>query len=516
MPPKKRSTVKRRAEDDGVGQRQTRSRTQFDDPTSAGPSTRISSVVSNASADIQIPGPVLNLSTRGRGRARGVNNGRGNRARGRSSRGRGLLGRRDRGSSDLPVNPTVNHDILSVDAADSDSSFRRELDEFDAFLEFQRRSRTAERAQASSSASSGMQATSGTSQAVPGNNATTASTSTSNSDPGEAEGLQRSTEASVSEGNGGGNAGFRQDGGQRTSGEHVQNFGTIFSGGVASNVSNTLGHSHFENHNVTNVNNAGNSNNNISHVSNNSTYSSLGGASFSGSTRQALTSICDPLGQNLPRNLKDKIIKGEFVDFGLLLDKRVSEVQFTSSDSPVFGFNSEGQFVLKESKPQQRITSINSWTSAFFVYTAVYLSAHPSRTQELLKYGQIIRMAAARVPGYGWRDYDIQFRLRQQSRPHNSWATMDGELWNFYIAVPTPVVPSKFHSNSQGGAQSSFRGKGQSRGGQQGARHASGGFCFAFNGKAGCSRNPCRYSHVCQGCNTKGHGIISCKKGSKN
>ena len=34
-----------------------------------------------------------------------------------------------------------------------------------------------------------------------------------------------------------------------------------------------------------------------------------------------LTSICSPLAETLPQALKAKIIKGEFVDFGLLLDK---------------------------------------------------------------------------------------------------------------------------------------------------------------------------------------------------
>ena len=39
------------------------------------------------------------------------------------------------------------------------------------------------------------------------------------------------------------------------------------------------------------------------------------------------------------------------------------------------------------------------------------LSVHPHRFQELLKYIHIIRSAASRVLGWGWRSYDIQFRF---------------------------------------------------------------------------------------------------------
>ena len=36
--------------------------------------------------------------------------------------------------------------------------------------------------------------------------------------------------------------------------------------------------------------------------------------------------------------------------------------------------------------------------------------------------------------------------------------------------------------------------------------------CFAFNRPEGCKFNPCRYRHVCSGCNTQGHSVVNCKK----
>ena len=43
----------------------------------------------------------------------------------------------------------------------------------------------------------------------------------------------------------------------------------------------------------------------------------------------------------------------------------------------------------------------------FFTFSAVYASVHPHRVQEMLKYAQVVRTAAARHKGWGWRSYDI-------------------------------------------------------------------------------------------------------------
>ena len=67
----------------------------------------------------------------------------------------------------------------------------------------------------------------------------------------------------------------------------------------------------------------------------------------------------------------------------------------------------------------------------------MYLRAYPHRTQELLKYCQIVRTAAAHHIGWGWRTYDCQFRMRQQVTPVRSWASIiDDELWALHVTAP--------------------------------------------------------------------------------
>ena len=51
----------------------------------------------------------------------------------------------------------------------------------------------------------------------------------------------------------------------------------------------------------------------------------------------------------------------------------------------------------------------------------------------MLKYAQVVRTAAARHKGGGWRSYDIQVRLCQEWQPPRSWATVDGELWSLFV-----------------------------------------------------------------------------------
>ena len=170
-----------------------------------------------------------------------------------------------------------------------------------------------------------------------------------------------------------------------------------------------------------------------------------------------------------------------------------------------------GNYRWLTQRKKAQVNSVLAWTDAFLVFTSVFLSAHPGRSQELLKYMHVIRTAAARFPGRGWLEYDRQFRMRQQLHPTRSWATIDGELWALYMSAPgiPPVYPAGPKGN-QGARRvgSSFRGFYQ-----QNTRNA--GLCFAFN-RSTCSNSQCRYAHKCLGCNGVGHGLATCKARKSN
>ena len=81
-----------------------------------------------------------------------------------------------------------------------------------------------------------------------------------------------------------------------------------------------------------------------------------------------------------------------------------------------------GRMVVKQAvKPRKKIDSLDKWQSAFHTFMSVYLMKHPDRWSELLKYAEIVRSAALQFPGWGWKAYDEQFRLRKESNPAQSW-----------------------------------------------------------------------------------------------
>ena len=222
----------------------------------------------------------------------------------------------------------------------------------------------------------------------------------------------------------------------------------------------------------------------------------------SGSGEAPLLSICDPLGATTPTNIKEKIIKSEFIDLDVLLERNFMGAPTDSSFT--VGLDKSGQLLLREGKKKPQITSISCWTDAFLVLSSIFVAAHPERALEMFKYMNTIRLAATRFGGWGWREYDRQFRMRQHLRPHRSWATIDGELWAMYLSAPG-LPPRGFEgqrrSTLSSSKQHSFRGR---------YIPCSTGVCFAFN-RAGCSNTSCKYAHKCSLCQSPDHGESNCK-----
>lgn len=120
------------------------------------------------------------------------------------------------------------------------------------------------------------------------------------------------------------------------------------------------------------------------------------------------------------------------------------------------------------------------------IFASIYLSAHPSKSAELLKYIHTVRLGVARG-STGWYDYDTQYRLRKALNPTSSWGEVDAELWLLYMS-------SKLVNHHQS-TQSSV----------------SGHKCFDYNYKGNCLKSNCQYSHSCICCAGM-HPVISCNQ----
>ena len=59
-----------------------------------------------------------------------------------------------------------------------------------------------------------------------------------------------------------------------------------------------------------------------------------------------------------------------------------------------------------------------------------------------------IRLGASRSSSLGWRDYDVQFRLKKERNPGVSFANVDQELWLLYMQGP--LAPGYINKDQEG------------------------------------------------------------------
>ena len=102
---------------------------------------------------------------------------------------------------------------------------------------------------------------------------------------------------------------------------------------------------------------------------------------------QMVNSHRTPLSRHVDNSIKHKIVNGEYVNLASLLVRHPGNDQVTS----VLSLDQNGQIISQPKQPN-KISTIERWTDAFLIFTSIYAAAHPSRTQELLKYMHDVRL----------------------------------------------------------------------------------------------------------------------------
>ena len=178
------------------------------------------------------------------------------------------------------------------------------------------------------------------------------------------------------------------------------------------------------------------------------------------------------------------------------------------------------------------IRNMDEWVTAFLNFTTVYLEGHPKKYNELNTYMKIVRFAQRHFDGFGWRTYDMQFRMSMRNNPHKPWNVMDFSLWALYVSRSPCKTREGMSANKvqtgTGSGHSHFRGrrKGFSQGSRgqggdrkspqkaQGAPWSEGqkGRICSFYTRGGCSKGAsCQFSHRCAECQGN-HSAAHCKK----
>ena len=224
--------------------------------------------------------------------------------------------------------------------------------------------------------------------------------------------------------------------------------------------------------------------------------------------QQRRSGVATPLGFQRPleKGTEDKILRGEYIDFSLLLPDSLSrpqapELQLRFDDSG--SGPSSRMTMVRKRKPV--IDTFHKWLDAYTTYMLVLVTAYPRRSLELLKYQQTISCAATKFKGLSWLTYDEQFRRRAANDLTINWGQVDLELWTVTfsgLAKPHCIVcSSPYHSHNECPSADPSR---------QQSRTAS--VCFRFNRMSGCASSSCQFPHVCRRCHSPSHSILSCPK----
>lgn len=193
----------------------------------------------------------------------------------------------------------------------------------------------------------------------------------------------------------------------------------------------------------------------------------------------------DDIAYHVPGSVKQKIRSHQFVNLAVLLKGGVELAELYGSN--LLSVNEKGQLETRPKTVSDKISNISRWTDAFLIFSSIYLEHFPEKTQELLKYMSVIREAANTHAGFGWRNYDEQFRLRQAAQVQ-SWGTINSDLW---LRCFSSNQASSSYSNPYSSASSKPPP------------------CLDFN-KGVCQWTFCRYTHACSVCSSAQHGRWAC------
>ncbi len=120
-------------------------------------------------------------------------------------------------------------------------------------------------------------------------------------------------------------------------------------------------------------------------------------------------SVSIPIDARVNRKLKTKIWVNEFIEFGSLLKRGISEPSYHIAVSSSSVSQSNPTLSLEPITKSRPISNVENWTIAFQIFVGIYTSSKSLLdATSLMKYGEVVRDLAS--PRGDWRFYDTQFR----------------------------------------------------------------------------------------------------------
>ena len=205
-----------------------------------------------------------------------------------------------------------------------------------------------------------------------------------------------------------------------------------------------------------------------------------------------LTTPSSTLADHVSTKTKQAILRGEYVEFDLLLPENSSLLTNNELTGVSISVGGKQVDLPNPRKKKTHVDSIDNWLSAFAVYCTVLLTSFPRRAVELFAYQEIIRSAQRKFSGFAWLSYDIDFRRKAACNLSTNWGERDPQLYLMKFTGQAKSCCSICGSGdhySYGCSLSALRPNNTQR-----------GLCNNYNRGTKCSQDPCPFSHRCKTC----------------
>lgn len=157
---------------------------------------------------------------------------------------------------------------------------------------------------------------------------------------------------------------------------------------------------------------------------------------------QFVEPVSTPISHSIPKSVIKKIQTNKFVDFSRLLPN----MALPQAENYSLTLNANNHLSLVPNSSSRKIQSIETWTTAFLRFSAIYAATFPHEMPQLMKYGEIVRDLARRRQGLGWSFYDNQFRMFRE-RELMPWDRIHTEFWVMATSQLAPHHNGSFQSN---------------------------------------------------------------------
>ena len=209
------------------------------------------------------------------------------------------------------------------------------------------------------------------------------------------------------------------------------------------------------------------------------------------------------VGSHIDQLTRERIIRGEYVDFGKLLPK---DRILSEEDERLELVLKQGRAFWSPVSESITINSYNRWEQAFRIYSDIYTRHNPQRCPELIQYNHIIHYISST---YVWDNvyaYDKEFRMHISRHPERSWLVILQQAWSMRLK-------DRLSGANQLATGSGYDKRTGSNGNDnKSPKHKSTDACKRFNRgycKFGAS---CIFEHKCLFCGKFGHTILTCRK----